>query len=123
MNDSTRRALRTTYQAAVGLIAVVPVLVLLLNEIGADLFGAESDLYGQLVAVGAGATVVVGAFSKIIITLENKHWLPEWIKKRDPATTGLSVASLDVLALTDEQVAQLFDRMTALDNQPGDHSA
>jgi hypothetical protein len=70
MNPSTKRALRTGYQAVIALIVIIPVLLTALP-------------------VAAQVTAVVGAVAavaKVLNALEDAGLIPAWLKA-DPAET------------------------------------
>lgn len=101
MKDSTRRALRTGYQAIVAAIVVVPVVVWLLQS----LFPEGSKAFAVASAVAGAMVTVTAAASKAINALEAAGKIPAWLKQ--PAATG---------ANPDPESAPI-------DDEPGRHAA
>lgn len=71
--DSTKRALRTVFHAAVGLIGAVPTILLVAHLTHLD---AQQE-----VATALGSFVVwTGVASKVLNALEDAHLIPAWLK-------------------------------------------
>lgn len=129
LSDPTRRALRTTYQAFVGLVGAMPVIVIGLQQMGADIFGTDSKLYGRVLILGGVATVVTGAVARFILFLEQHNYIPEWIKKQNTEPTVVAVeVSKDgvvqdaVLVQEDSDSDIVSDQPEFMDDEPGRHS-
>lgn len=74
MSDSTRRALRTAYQAIIAAVTTIPVILALLTQVlPAD---SAASLAAYVVAITAG----VAAVSKILNALEDAGLIPAWLK-------------------------------------------
>ena len=68
MNESTRRGLRTAYQAIVGLVTALPLI----------LFALPADVQAAPVAVAVGVWIAV--VSKAVNSLEDAGFIPAWLK-------------------------------------------
>lgn len=74
MSDSTRRALRTAYQALIAAVTTIPVILALLSQVlPAD---STASLATYIVAITAG----VAAVSKLLNALEDAGLIPAWLK-------------------------------------------
>lgn len=82
MKDSTRRALRTAYQAVLAAIVVVPIFALLVK----DLFPPDSPTTKLALSISAGMIAVTAAVTKLINALEAAGKIPAWLKA--PAATA-----------------------------------
>lgn len=91
-SESTRRALRTAYQAVLALIAVIPVMFV---------------TNGNTPATALTVVAAVGVMSKIVNALEDAGVIPAWLKK---PTTDDTVADSTELAqaYVDEHGTQAY---------------
>lgn len=71
ISDSTARGLRTAYQAAVGLIGMVPALITIFA-----LLPTNTPGYAQIGAIVANVVVWTGIASKVINALEDRGVIP-----------------------------------------------
>lgn len=72
MKDSTKRSLRTGYQALVALVTAAPVIVLAL----------PGDVQTIPVVVAFG--IWVGVVTRIITALEDAGIIPAWLRDPEP---------------------------------------
>lgn len=82
MKDSTRRALRTAYQAIIAAVPVVLIVALWLK----DVFPADSPTTKITLAVSGGMIAVTTAVTKLLNALEAAGKIPAWLKQ--PAATS-----------------------------------
>lgn len=68
MNESTRRGLRTAYQALIALVTALPLV----------LFALPADVQAAPVAVAVGVWIAV--VSKVVNSLEDAGFIPAWLK-------------------------------------------
>jgi len=73
MNESTKRSLRTAYQAVVSLLAVVPTVLLILQT--------DLSLSGTVAAVVATTLTWVATATKVLNSLEDAGLIPAWLKE------------------------------------------
>lgn len=74
MSDSTRRALRTGYQAVIAAVTTIPIILAVLAQVlPAD---TTASIGAYIVAVTAG----IAAVSKILNALEDAKLIPAWLK-------------------------------------------
>lgn len=74
MSDSTRRSLRTAYQAILALVTVIPLLIAGLSAIAPE----GSDLAIAFAAIVGGLAVV----TKVLNALEDAGLIPAWLKAK-----------------------------------------
>lgn len=72
MSDSTRRSLRTAYQALIAAITTIPLLIAALSAIAPE----GSDIAVVLASVVAGLAIV----TKVVNALEDAGLIPAWLK-------------------------------------------
>lgn len=74
MSDSTRRALRSGYQALIAALTIIPlVAVVIQNNLPTD---SAPAIAGYVTAIVGGVAVV----SKIVNALEDAGVIPSWLK-------------------------------------------
>ena len=98
LQDNTRRWARTTYQAFLVLVLVIPVAVELLKGFVEDVFGIDSVVYGRVVAIGATATLVLSALVRVQLALESRGWIPSFLtiaKKNAAEAEPVAVVQTD----------------------------
>jgi VIT1/CCC1 family predicted Fe2+/Mn2+ transporter len=72
MSESTKRALRTAYQAVASLLAVVPTVLLILQ--------ADLPLEGTVATVIATTLAWFATATKVMNSLEDAGLIPAWLK-------------------------------------------
>lgn len=77
MNDSTRRSLRTAYQALIAAITTIPLLIAGLSAIAPE----GSDLAVAFASIVAGVAIV----TKVLNALEDAKLIPAWLKGESKA--------------------------------------
>lgn len=92
MLDSTRRALRTLYQATLGCLIVVPLLAAAAAALPDDFPGK-----GNIVAVLAACAVATAGVAKVMNDLEDRGLIPAWLKGTDqvPAPSDNGPTAVD----------------------------
>lgn len=80
--ESNKRTLRTIYQAIVGLLTTVPVIVVVVLQV----LPADLPFISKLTAVAASAVAGVTAATKLVTTLEAVGFVPNWLTQGELIT-------------------------------------
>lgn len=82
LSESTKRSLRTAYQAVLALIVIIPVIVQVMP-----------NQAGPIAVVAATLVAAVTAATKVINALEDKGAIPAWLRNVNSTTITQTVTT------------------------------
>lgn len=82
LTESTKKALRTAYQAVLALIVIIPVIV-----------GVMPNQAGPIATVALSLVAAVGFATKVINALEDRGMIPAWLRQVDTTVVTQTVTT------------------------------